>query len=78
MPNRARLAHKTHGVKISKNSRVQIFTASYFAALIFTFWSWVGKIVKISHYTVGEGLFSSILGEWLFSSVLGEGLFSSV
>ena len=45
--NRAKLVHKTHGVKISKSSHVQIFTVSYFAVLIFTFWSWVVKIAKI-------------------------------
>ena len=47
MSYRARLIHKMHGVKISKSSRVQIFTVLYFAVLIIAFWSWVAKIVKI-------------------------------
>ena len=34
-------------VKLSKSSCVQIFTVSYFAVLIFAFWSWVAKIAKI-------------------------------
>ena len=41
MSDQARLAHKTHVVKISKSSCPN-FTVSYFA-----FWSWVAKIVKI-------------------------------
>ena len=45
--NRARLAHKTRRVKISKSSRVQIFMVSYFAVLILAFWSWVTRIAKI-------------------------------
>ena len=45
--DQARLAHKTHGAKISKSSRVQIFMVSYFAVLIFTFWSLVAKIMKV-------------------------------
>ena len=33
-----------HGVK---SSRVQIFAVSYFAVLIFAFWTWVAKTAKI-------------------------------
>ena len=44
-----------HGVKISKSTCVLIFAVSYFAVLIFAFWSWVAKIAdfaKISRYMV--------------------------
>ena len=45
--DRVRPVHKTHGVKISKSSRIQIFAALYFVVLIFAFWLWVAKIMKI-------------------------------
>ena len=45
--DRARLAHKTYGVKISKSSRVQIFAVLYFAVLIFA-----QSQIEIEYYSI--------------------------
>ena len=76
-----RLVHKTHKVKISKSSRVQIFAVSYFTVFIFAFWMWVAKIAKIwtlakiSRYTVILTLYVSgvTVGLSQTSYSVGEG-----